>query len=60
MNTKYIKNATKPLKTILCSKVLQLMDKDYDYQKALKIIVIEYNLHEEDARALEEELSQFI
>lgn len=33
------KTFTKPKKTVACSKVLQLMDKDYSYQKALKEVL---------------------
>jgi hypothetical protein len=45
-------------KSVACSKVLQLMDEDYGYEKALKIIRVIYP--KVDIKKLEKELDYYV
>jgi hypothetical protein len=48
----------KPIKSIECSLVLQLMDKDFSYQKALgKVLNMDKSINKEK---LENELNNYI
>ena len=48
------------MKSNLCSKILQLMDKDHRYQSALSLILKHENLTDAERRALEKELETYI
>ncbi len=52
------KTSSKPKKSVACSKVLQLMDEDYSYQKALRE-VLKKNKRLDKAK-LEAELDNYI